>query len=71
MSLDGISFHDNIGRFGKEGKYLYNRVLNNIELLIKSNIDFGILTVINKMNYESIYDFVKYFHTMGVKKICP
>lgn len=37
-------------------------------LLIKSNIDFGILTVINKMNYESIYDFVKYFHTMGVKK---
>lgn len=68
VSLDGISFHDNIGRFGKEGKFLYNRVLNNIELLIKSNIDFGILTVINKMNYDSIYDFVKFFHAMGVKK---
>lgn len=68
VSLDGIFFHDNINRFGKDGNFLFTRVLNNIELLIKSNIDFGILSVINKMNYEYIYDFVRNLHAMGVKK---
>lgn len=61
ISLDGCNEEQNYCRIYKNGKNSFNKVMNNIDILKKNDIHFGIIMTITKKHIgkeNMIYDFI-------------
>ena len=67
VSLDGATeyYNDFI-----RGKGIYNKVINNIKLLIKHNCNVTVAVTVNSFNYDDVYNnIIATIKELGVKKL--
>lgn len=66
ISMDGTEFANQL-RVDKDGVNSYNRVVENIDLLRKANLDITVHIVTHPYNVAYLCDSVHYLHDLGVK----
>lgn len=67
VSLDGYNKQTNINRFGDDKHEYLARIIDNVELLIHNNVQFGLLSVVTKDNYQELFNSILFFVNKGVK----
>lgn len=69
ISIDGDEETHNLNRKSKNGKNVFPIILDNIKYLIEKKVDFSVRMTVTKNNVQLFYNNVKYFDSLGVKKI--
>lgn len=69
ISLDGKKEINDLMRINLENKGTYDKIINVIKLLNKSNIPFGISCTISKHNVDCLDENVDHFIGLGTKSI--
>lgn len=58
ISLDGPQFQDNLRRVYKDGNYMYNDIINGLNILVNEGIRYGFFMVANKDNVDRAVDII-------------
>lgn len=65
VSLDGVKYTHDMFRKNVKGEDTYFTVIKNIDMLKKYNVDFNILTVVNKVTANKIGKIYEHYAKMG------
>lgn len=63
ISLDGYNEETNAPT---RGKNTFEKVINNIDYLIKNNVTLRVMKVVTRSNIETSIDFFEYFYKKGI-----
>lgn len=69
ISIDGDRETHNLNRKSVSGKDVYDIILLNMERLIQRKINFSVRMTVTDNNVRLLYQNVKYFYKLGVRRI--
>ncbi len=68
ISIDGDAETHNLNRQSKSGKSLYTKTMDTLHILIKKRIPFITRMTVTCNNVHKLYDNIRYFFAMGIRK---
>lgn len=69
LSVDGRKETHNLNRCAKDGRTdLYEKIIENVNYMVYQKIPFKVRMTVTCNNVQYMYDNIKYFFNMGVKK---
>lgn len=69
VSLDGIKEDNDKRRMDRSGKGTHDRVVANIERILATGVECGVLTVLSRLNFANLESFVDEMAAIGIKRI--
>ncbi len=69
VSLDGIREDNDKRRVDRSGKGTYDRVVANLQRVMATGVDCGILVVLSRINFPNLEKFVDEMAAIGVRHI--
>ncbi len=69
VSLDGVREDNDKRRVDFAGRGTYDRIIKNLERIMTTGVECGILTVLSKLNLSNIERFVDEMAGLGIKTI--
>lgn len=69
ISIDGNEETHNRNRLSKNGESYYEKIIEYINIMIYEDVDFIVRMTVTGNNVEWLYENIRYFFNMGVKKV--
>lgn len=68
ISVDGDRYTHNLNRISKNGKDLYDKILNSIYVLLENDIKFKVRMTVTCNNVQRLYSNILYFFEKGIRE---